>query len=86
MIDKDGIRWLNLIELESRRGDWIHSKNIYSIDRMMDKLNLAGPSEKTIALSVFNEDSPETIVIWVKAKLINGAWMFSILEEDDVLV
>jgi len=64
----------------------MHSRNVYSIDRVMDKLTLDGPSEKTVALSVFNEEIPDTIIIWVKAKLINGAWMFAILEEEDVLV
>ena len=86
MIDKNGTCWLTILELESRRGDWMHSRNVYSIDRVMDKLTLDGPSEKTVALSVFNEEIPDTIIIWVKAKLINGAWMFAILEEEDVLV
>jgi hypothetical protein len=86
MTDDSGIHWLNLIELESCRGDWIHSKNIYSIDRIMDKLSLNGPSKKTIAVSIFSNESPETVLIWVRAKLINGAWMFSILEEKNVLV
>jgi len=86
MIDKNGTCWLTILELESRRGDWIHSRNGYSIDRVMDKLYLDGPSEKTVALSVLNEESPDTVIIWVKAKLMNGAWMFSILEEENVLV
>lgn len=86
MIDGNGTCWLTILELESRRGDWMHNRNIYSIDRVMDKLTLLGPAEKTIALSVFNEESPDTIIIWVKAKLMNGAWMFSILEEENVLV
>ena len=83
---ENGIQWLTLLELEWRRGDWIHSRNVYSIDRIMDKLSLEGPSQKTVSLSVLNEASPDTIIIWVEAKLINGAWMFSILEEEYVLV
>lgn len=86
MIDKNGMQWLNLLELESRRGDWVHSHNAYSINKIMDKLTIDGPSEKTVALSVFDAENPDNVFVWVKAKLINGAWMFAILEEDNVLV
>ena len=85
MTNKDGIRWLTILELESSRGDWIHSRNRYSIDRVMDKLSLNGPDEKVIALSVYNHEDPDLIVVWVMAKLINGAWMFTVTEEQNVL-
>lgn len=80
------MQWLNLLELESRRGDWIHSKNQYSIDKIMDKLDLSGPSEKSLRLSVFDDNKPLDVFILVRAKLINGAWKFTIIEEENVLV
>lgn len=79
------MQWLTLLELESRRGDWIRSKNGYSIDTIMDKLSLMGPSEKNIALSIMSDD-PWKIFVWVQAKLVNGAWKFRILEDQNVLV
>lgn len=78
------IKWLNLLELESRRGDWIHSKDYYSIDKIMDKLDIS-MSEKTLRLSVSGTKASHNIVL-VRAKLINGAWKFAIVEEENVLV
>lgn len=80
------MQWLTLLELESRRGDWVRSKNAYSINKIMDKLDLQGPTEKNIALSVWNDNNPWTIFVWVHAKLINGAWKFRIIEGQNVLV
>lgn len=87
MIDKNGVKWLTILELELSRGDWQHSTNQYSIDKIMDKLDLLnGATDRKIALSVYSDIAPSVIAVWIRAKLVNGAWMFTFLEEEDVLV
>ena len=80
MKDSNGMVWLNLIELESRRSDWIKSPaDPLSITNIFRHLSIED-NEKVLHLSVKGNKTVPFL-----AKQFNGGWQFSEMSHEQLV-
>jgi hypothetical protein len=80
MKDSKGMVWLNILELESRRSDWIKSvTDPLSINNIFRHLDIMD-NEKVLHLSV---EGDKTVPYF--AKQFNGGWQFTEMKHEQLV-